>query len=335
MQKHPRYHAHKSTPKVLEAVGISVERVLQRCGLPSDLFEIDHRGLTAEQFFLLWQAIADEANDPEIAITMARTMAQGPFIPAVFAFSCSPNIAVGLERLSVFKPLVAPVRLAVIESDRHVAMELHVIDPKLKIPECMAAFEMVYFLELCRTFTDVDLLPVEVGVPELIEHQDVYDRYFGRSAVLCRVPRLTLTKEDAHRPLVSENRQLWAGFRRELQRQLAEQNRNTSMSVRVRNALLELLPAGQASVDAVCARLVTSRRSLQRYLSSEGMTFQSILDKTRSDLSIHYLGQAGMSVEEIAYLLGYRDPNSFYRAFQNWTGQTPSQVRGSLKSELA
>ncbi|MCP4822157.1 MAG: helix-turn-helix transcriptional regulator [Shimia sp.] len=110
-------------------------------------------------------------------------------------------------------------------------------------------------------------------------------------------------------------------------KQLAEQKRNTPMALRVRNALIELLPAGQASVDAVCGRLLTSRRSLQRHLSAEGETFQKVLDDTRSDLSMHYLRRGDMSVEEISYLLAYRDPNSFYRAFHGWTGMTPSQAR--------
>ncbi|MFY0617304.1 AraC family transcriptional regulator ligand-binding domain-containing protein [Shimia sp.] len=335
MQKQLRYPAHKSTPVLLESEGISTERVLRRCGLPQSLFETDTRGLTAVQCFALWEAMFAEANDPELAVKMARKVAQGPFIPAVFAFSCSPNIATGLQRLAVFKPLVAPIRLIVTETENLVTLELDVAEPGLRMPDCLAAFEMVYFLELGRTFTGVDFVPLEVGLPDLVQHQDVYDRYFGRQAVVSRLPRLTMTREDAYRPLISENPQLWSGFERELRRQLAEQQRNTSMSLRVRNALLELLPAGQASVDAVCGRLVTSRRSLQRHLSSEGLTFQSVLDHTRSDLSLHYLRQGDMSVEEISYLLAYRDPNSFYRAFHNWTGRTPAQVRGELQERFA
>ncbi|MCT4557120.1 MAG: helix-turn-helix domain-containing protein [Pelagimonas sp.] len=30
---------------------------------------------------------------------------------------------------------------------------------------------------------------------------------------------------------------------------------------------------------------------------------------------------------EIAYLLGFQDLGSFYRAFQRWTGRTPADVR--------
>lgn len=330
MQKQVRYPVHRSTAGLLRSCGISPERVLRRAGMPVDLFETESKGVTAQQFFALWEAISDEIDDPKVVIEMARTMARGPFIPAAFAFSCSPNIATGLKRKAVFKPLVAPIKLSVTETDQHLVLEIDVAEPNLDVPKCMAAFEMVYFLEMGRTFTGVDFLPVEVGVPELMEDQAVFDRHYGRKAVVTPLPRLTLTREDAYRPLISENPQLWAGFERELTRQLAEHQRALSMAARVRNALLELLPAGQASVDAVSDRLVTSRRSLQRHLSKEGQTFQSVLDDTRSDLSLHYLRQADMSVEEISYLLAYRDPNSFYRAFQNWTGRTPAQMRAEL-----
>jgi AraC-like DNA-binding protein len=33
---------------------------------------------------------------------------------------------------------------------------------------------------------------------------------------------------------------------------------------------------------------------------------------------------------EISYLLGYEDPNSFFRAFSSWTGETPEQARASM-----
>ncbi|MBO9397752.1 AraC family transcriptional regulator ligand-binding domain-containing protein [Shimia sp. R9_2] len=330
MNTHTRYPVQKSVPAFLEAAGISTSEMLRTCGLPKDLFALEGRALSAKQVFDLWEAMLAQAKEPRMILEMARAMAQGPIVPAVFAFSCSPNIATGLERLAVFKPLVAPVRLITSETERTVTLEIEVADPKLRMPDGMAAFEMVYFLELGRTFTGVDFLPVEVGMPAFVSDQDEFDRFFGRKAVLSRRPRLVMTKTDAYRPLISESPQLWAGFERELTRQLAEQRRNTAMSARVRSALLELLPAGRASVDAVSEKLVTSRRSLQRHLKAEGMTFQQVLDKTRSDLSLHYLRDQAMSVEEISYLLAYQDPNSFYRAFHTWTGATPAQMRHEM-----
>ena len=82
--------------------------------------------------------------------------------------------------------------------------------------------------------------------------------------------------------------------------------------------------------DAVCRQMVMSKRSLYRHLAREEVTFQSILDETRTELALHYLRQDDVSVEEISYLLAYSDPNSFYRAFRNWTGMTPLQARARL-----
>ena len=38
---------------------------------------------------------------------------------------------------------------------------------------------------------------------------------------------------------------------------------------------------------------------------------------------------------EIAYLLGYDDTNSFYRAFRTWTGTTPDTIRTTSTSTTA
>jgi AraC-like DNA-binding protein len=42
-----------------------------------------------------------------------------------------------------------------------------------------------------------------------------------------------------------------------------------------------------------------------------------------------YLKIANLTGAEISFLIGHDDPNSFSRAFHNWTGSTPEQVRNS------
>ncbi len=50
----------------------------------------------------------------------------------------------------------------------------------------------------------------------------------------------------------------------------------------------------------------------------------------REDLAQHYLARSPVSFGEIAFLLGFQDSNSFIRAFNGWTGQTPGQYRRAL-----
>lgn len=40
-----------------------------------------------------------------------------------------------------------------------------------------------------------------------------------------------------------------------------------------------------------------------------------------------YLASTSFSDGEVSFLLGFDDPNSFYRAFRSWNGMSPSEFR--------
>ena len=84
-----------------------------------------------------------------------------------------------------------------------------------------------------------------------------------------------------------------------------------SCTARVRSALMELLPAGECSIDDAARKLGVSRRSLQRRL----------LNHTRELLAKAYLANTDMTGEDIAFLQGYQEVGPFHRAFSVWTGQ--------------
>ncbi len=60
-----------------------------------------------------------------------------------------------------------------------------------------------------------------------------------------------------------------------------------------------------------------------------------MVDRTRESLARHYLRRTQLTSSEIAYLLGFEEPNSFFRAVQRWTGTTPERLRRRLVAEAA
>lgn len=308
-------------------LNVTPERLLRRAGLPVDLLQNEGRGVTGAQFVAVWRAAEEEAPGVEHTMGLATALARGPFAPALFAFSCSPDIATGIERLAVFKPLVAPFRLTFGWDRGRFQLSLTPSEPEIQATPRMSVFEMVYIVECCRNYTGEVIVPVEVGLKGPIEEDHRLEAFFGTRPVERPVSTLVLREDDAQRRLLTENPGLWAGFEADLTRQLALREAENPMAARVRAALTELLPGGRASADHVCRHLRLSKRSLQRHLQAEGQSFQKVLEGTRRDLALHYLGQDGVSIEEISFLLSYRDPNSFYRAFHGWTGMTPSQAR--------
>jgi AraC-like DNA-binding protein len=108
---------------------------------------------------------------------------------------------------------------------------------------------------------------------------------------------------------------------------LAELERAQTMRGRVEALLLVMLHTGEASIQAVAARLGLSRQTLYRRLKAEGATFEAVLDALRHKLALHYLGGRKVSVNETAYLTGFSDRAAFSRACKRWTGIGPAALR--------
>jgi len=328
MSKTTRYKIAKSVQTLCAILKISPERVMRRAGLPTDYLAHERRGVNSRQFFDMWNAVVAEAERSDFPIFLGKSAARGPIFSLVYAFSCSPNVEVGLSRVALFKPLLGPIRLLIENDSASLSLSFYSADPDVTIPDSLEIFELVYLVELTRIFTAEQIVPLAVNMSEYSNCQSALKEYFGIAPEVAEKSALIISLEDAHRPFISENEELWTSFEPSLRRQLQEGDQNAPTSSRVKSALLEMLPGGQSSVEAVSDRLHISKRSLQRQLNSEGKSFQNVLDATRSDLSIHYLSNDELSVEEISFLLAYRDPNSFYRAFHAWTGMTPMEARG-------
>ncbi len=92
-------------------------------------------------------------------------------------------------------------------------------------------------------------------------------------------------------------------------------------------AALRSAPEGYPSLVDVAELLHTSSRTLKRRLRDHGTSFHELLDEARRTEGARLLTATSLSVEQIAQRLGYADASSFRRAFQSWTGATPSRFR--------
>ena len=124
---------------------------------------------------------------------------------------------------------------------------------------------------------------------------------------------------------------MWSIFEPQLNQRMQDLTQNATYTEKVRACLMEIMASGQYRVGDVASRLALSPRTLQRHLSNEGTSFQQVLDGLREELARNYLAKSEYSSGQIAFLLGYEDPNSFFRAFRGWTGQTPEVVRASIQ----
>ena len=103
------------------------------------------------------------------------------------------------------------------------------------------------------------------------------------------------------------------------------------VSDRVRRAIAQLLPNGQARLEAVAAQLAVSARALQRSLEHEGTSFAALLGHVRRELAQIYL-DGPQSVTAVSEQLGYASPSAFTRWFAGEFGMGPQAWRSERRS---
>lgn len=197
----------------------------------------------------------------------------------------------------------------------------------MAIPAYMHAVEALFIVKLARLGTRKAVRPSEVYVPERPRHADPFEDFLGVPLKTGGNVQVIFSLADARQPFLTASSEMWHIFEPELRKRLADLEAGATFSERTHAVLLEAIPSGQVAMAQVASRLAVSSRTLQRRLHEEGTSFKQVLRDTRERLARHYLGRTQLTSNEIAYLLGFDEPTSFFRAFRTWTGMSPETLR--------
>lgn len=326
MQTHS-YALDTTWRTVLKDLGVVPANVLRRAGLADDLLQHPSVRLAAEDYYKLWDSLEAESGDPLFPIRLCQAIRAESFSPPLFAALCSPNLVVATQRIARYKTLIGPMRLDVTQARDTVAIDLTWLDAPLSPPVSLVVMELLFCVSLARMGTREPVRPVEVTTTMLPSPLAPYEAFLGARLQRGRAHRVAFTAADATRPFLTSNDALWAAFEPGLRQRLADLEAPVTTARRVRAALIEGLPSGLVTMEAIAAKLALSKRTLQRRIEAEGTSYQDIVKETREALARHYLEKTALPAAEIAFLLGFDEPNSFYRAFRTWTGTTPERVR--------
>jgi AraC-like DNA-binding protein len=140
---------------------------------------------------------------------------------------------------------------------------------------------------------------------------------------------LVFHKSDLDKPFLTHNADLLAMVAPQLEAELSQQRANKTIAEQVKAVLKRMLAGQRPELQEVAQELRLSTRTLQRRLTGERLTFQQLVKEARRELAQHYLLHSSLELNETAYLLGYEDANSFFRAFHDWEGTSPGEWRAS------
>ena len=198
----------------------------------------------------------------------------------------------------------------------------------------LVGFAVLTLLTPCDWLTRRDLTPLAVELVTPAPADDTRHRAafgvpprFGQP-----VNRFLMAEADLLQPIPTHNPSLWALHEQLVEAELGQLGPlgQSLVSAKVRTEISRMLHLGEPRREDVAARLHLTDRTLQRRLQAESVSFQQLLDDTRSELARQYLADPRRSLAEVADQLGFSDQSNLFRACKRWFGKPPGQYRQQL-----
>ena len=318
----------------MQAAGLDTAALAAKLGIASERLET---GLSRDEMDRFASAAWATIGDPTFGLR-AGVVEPRPerFSVVGFAAMTSPTLEVAFTRFVRYVRLIWGDHYELSAQADRATLRLLPSGPERPYTQGKLDFELASLATFGKTFTRQKVRPLHVGVrgPAPV-YAGLYTELLD-CPVLFEQPAhsICFSRSDLELKLISANAKVAKLFAECAETDLSHWH-DVDMASRVRAALLGMLRGDEPTLEAVASALHVSTRTLQRRLLADKVSFRDLLDSVRRELAEQYLRSGMASLMEISYLLGFADPNSFFRAFKRWTGTTPDVYRNAQNSRQA
>ena len=309
----------------LRSIGLSIENILEQTGIPNILWKEEIQ-LSTEEYYLFLKKIDEVITDEQIS-AISNIDNLNVFIPSFFAALSSKNGLEGLKRLAKYKKLIGPVFLEIKEFEEIVQVQYFFEQREKQLPRFAVLNEQLLLMNLLSKGIGKGIIPISVTSP--FEYGEFLSKEMNITVNKGVQNEIIFSMKDLKKPFLTANNIMVEYLEPQLKQKLAEIENQISetFTARVQKKLFQLIPSGQFSLENVAEEFGISGRTLQRNLSVENTSFNQMVKDIQKMMTFNYLEAKELSIDEIAYLVGYSETSSFYRAFKKWTGKTVSQYQ--------
>lgn len=323
----------KTVQGVLNAAthcNVSVEKVVAAIGLDPQLFNDPDGRVSHEMFCALWQELIRRSGDPYIGLRLPEFTQRESWYVLGYAVLNSPNLGKALERMVQYIPLLHTGVELTLTIEKNVARLTHNIPASpVPVPAVLGQWAIANIVWSFRRATGVEWIPLQVKFqhpqpPDISVYRDQF-----RAPIFFDHPvdELVLDVEQLKLPLLKADPGLDVILNRHVKELLTRLPKTNTFVDSVYWAISEGLRCGDVGMETIAKRLSYTPRTFQRKLKEAGTSYTDLLDQMRQQLSVHYLREAPLAVNEIAFLVGFSESSAFHRAFKRWTGISPSEFR--------
>src|SRR5262245_40802091 len=319
--------------EMLLGEGLGVGALLAEAGIDPAALEAPGARLSTEKISRLWELATERSGNPALGLAQHQVARPASFDVVGYAMMSGADLRGAFERLIRYLLILSDaLTMTMHEEEAGFRVTFILFGGDRPVPRQRIEFIFVTVIGFCRWISARPIHPLAVELP----YPPPVDQTPYRTAFRCpvefdaTVASMLFSRADLTAPLPTSNRQV-ADLHERFAGEYLRRFDHAQTSYRVREVIIRRLPDGEPTRDQVASELCMSERTLRRRLEEEATTFIQLLDDTRRELAEQYLERLHLSLPQAAYLLGFADQSSFFRACRRWFDQSPGQYRSDLR----
>jgi len=321
----------------------AADRLLSGTGLSSELL-VRHGVITVSQQLQVFRNARTLAARDDWALDFGRQLNINSHGPLGFAAISAPTLGTGVETLAAFARIRSPyVEFSAFEQDRQLVLRFDTSsyplgELEIAVVEMLAQVALSYARAvLGEDNSDATLHFAYAARSHASRYRAAFKNRCEFSAefngialpVALRALPCPLHDEKIYRSSLSRCREALAEV-------LAEGDvvaRATHwLAAHFEQIATHRKFTSQPQLEQLAESWGVTPRTVIRRLGEQGARFSDLRAAQQLEMARRMLDDAGYTVSEIGYLLGYGDPANFGRAFKRLTGQSPGEYRRRTRS---
>ncbi|HXW24596.1 MAG TPA: AraC family transcriptional regulator [Xanthobacteraceae bacterium] len=322
----------KGIAEMLSAEGLDSRTLLAAAGIDPAALDAPGARVQTEKVSRLWELATEQSGNPAIGVAQPHVVRPASFDVVGYAMMSCADLRTAFDRLIRYLLILSDAfTMAMSEERTGYRVTFVLLGGERPVPRQRIEFIVVTLIGFCRWISGREVVPLAIELPYPAPADPAPYRAALRCPVAFDAPRnsLLFARADMTAPLPASNPQL-AELHERFAGEYLKQFDHAQTSYRARQVIVRRLPDGEPRRDEVAGELHMSERTLQRRLEQEETSYVQLLDGTRRELAEQYLGRLHLSLAQAAYLLGFSDQSSFFRACKRWFDVSPGQYRNQL-----
>jgi AraC-like DNA-binding protein len=322
----------KGISEMLAAEGMDARGLLVAAGIDPAALDAPGARLPTEKISRLWELAVERSGNPALGLAQRQVARPASFDVVGYTMLSCANLRGAFERLVRYLLILSDaLTMTMTDTREGCVITFDLFGGGRPVPRQRIEFIFTTVIGFCRWISGRDIHPVAIELPYPAPADLAPYRAAFRGRMTFDAPRNSMTFGaadmsaclPASNPMLAELHERFAG-------EYLRHFDHAKTTYRAREVIVRLLPDGEPRRDQIASELAMSERTLQRRLEEEATSFVQLLDDTRRELAEQYLGRLHLTLAQAAYLLGFSDQSSFFRACRRWFDVSPGQYRSRL-----